>query len=367
MSKEKLFVLNMLKEGKINEEEALRLLEAMGENFDTSSEDLGAEEKFKELEGSLSEKISKFVETIASKTSEALQNVNLDDLSFDDFTFAPGSRYKSRTDRSKSLEITEVESPSLKVNSENGNILLNVWDNTFIEVRASVSYDEKLVDPSEDFFTMENHEGEIVIEVAKLTSARNAFDIHFEINIPRRQYKRINISSVNGHIELGPVEAEELNVSTSNGRINGTGFEVDRADLSGTNSRVDLFDVLGKDLRVNVKNGKVSASSIGVEDIDINTTNGSINIRDILADTKRIHGASTNGSIRFYIGSYLRGVKVELEKLNAYSPKVKLSERFASVVQGNGELTAYSEGFDEEAEGNLIISASTINGSLRVE
>lgn len=77
MSKEKLLVLQMLKEGKISEEEALKLLEAMGEDKNTKK-NIG-ENKFKFLEDDFVSKITDSIASIGRRTQEAIQKINIEE------------------------------------------------------------------------------------------------------------------------------------------------------------------------------------------------------------------------------------------------------------------------------------------------
>lgn len=105
MSKEKLLVLQMLKEGKISEEEALKLLEAMGEDKNTKK-NIG-ENKFKFLEDDFVSKITDSIASIGRRTQEAIQKINIEETISDiGSTF---SKFKGKTEQVFDYDLERVE------------------------------------------------------------------------------------------------------------------------------------------------------------------------------------------------------------------------------------------------------------------
>ncbi len=362
MSEEKLLVLNMLKEGKISEEEALRLLEAMGEDKGLGEEE---ENKFRDFEENVVGKITSSLEKLFKKTSETIQNID-----FEDFNIGFGTssgRFKSRTEKSQSLEISEVENPHLKINIRNGRIQMYPWDNEFIECRAKINYDEKLVGLDHEFFVLKKEDRDIIIEPVYHIGGSQPFELNLEVSIPRRFFESMNISTTNGSVEVGLVETNYLEIESTNGKLMLNSNSAEKTVLNTTNAKIEIVDHSGKELHVTSTNGKIVLNGLYVKETEIKTTNGSVSVQDISNLCSKLSTYTTNGSIRIGIGSFVRGVKVEFNKMNKHTSKVNLSDRFTSIVQEGKDVIAYTEGFTEEAEDSLRLYGSTVNGSINVE
>lgn len=122
MSKEKLLVLQMLKEGKISEEEALKLLEAMGEDKNTKK-NIG-ENKFKFLEDDFVSKITDSIASIGRRTQEAIQKINIEETISDiGSTF---SKFKGKTEQVFDYDLEKSgDVDSIEVENYNGKITIH--------------------------------------------------------------------------------------------------------------------------------------------------------------------------------------------------------------------------------------------------
>lgn len=362
MSKEKLLVLNMLKEGKISEEEALRLLEAMGETKDVGED---SENKFKDFEENVVSKITNSLEKLFKKTSETIQNIDLEDFNIG---FGPSyGRYKSKIEKSQSLEIAEIENPKLKIENINGRIEIYPWDNSFIDCIAKIYYDEKLLGPNHEFFKLEKIENEISIRPIFHSGGSQPFELNLQVSVPRRYYESLMVKSVNGGVDAGILDLGYLELETTNGKITLNSMSAEKSVIETKNAKVEIIDHNGKALSITNTNGKVIITGLYVNETEVKTINGSIAVQDISNVASKVATYTTNGSIRVGIGSYVRGVKAQYEKMNKYSTKVVLSDRFTSIVQDGKDVIGYTEGFTEEAEDSLRLFGSTVNGSINVE
>ncbi|MDO5717816.1 MAG: DUF4097 family beta strand repeat-containing protein [Tissierellia bacterium] len=363
MSKEKLLVLNMLKEGKITEEEALRLLEAMGE-----SESEEEDKKFKDFEDNLENivgKVTSSVEKIMKKTTETIQNMDFEDLHL---VFVGNSgKYKAKTEQAKTMEISEIENPIFRLSNKNGRVQIYPWDNDFIECRSKINYDSKLLGPDHEFFTLKKEDRDIIVNPNYHAGGSQPFELNMQIAVPRRFFEAFHISTTNGSIEASLLDSKYMEVNTVNGKIILNSNTAEDSNFSAMNAKIEVLDHTGKNMKITNTNGKVVVNGLYVEDTEITTTNGNIILQEISNMARRISTISTNGSIRIAIGDFVRGVKVDFQKVNKYTTKVNLSDRFTSVLQGNKDVIAYTEGFNEEDMDSLSIKGSTVNGSVIVE
>lgn len=358
MSKEKLFVLNMLKEGKITEEEALSLLQAMGED----SEEKGIGEDFDKFAG----KLSSAVEAIIRKTTETISNIDLDDINFNigsNFNFG---KFRSKTDKSKSLELSDIEKLDLEVENNSGNINISPWDNSFMEVKAQIAYDDKQVSPSDEFFSLELEEDKIKVGPVFENYSNQPFKMDLAISLPRRKFEMIKLSGVSGNINLSSLESDKLELRTQVGDVELSKLIVREGEISATTSKVDLLDFKGELLKVNTTNGRITVDGIDAKEGDFTTVNGPVRIRKIGKETEKLDVECTNGSVKIYTDGHLNGIKALIKRTNAFTSKTVLSDKFTSVVQGANEVSAYTENYQEDGEGQLLIQGLTVNGSFEI-
>lgn len=360
MSKEKLMILNMLKEGKITEEEALKLLEAIGESSDKTADD-----KFNDLEENVINRIANSLERFVKKTTDTISNIDFEEWAAP--IGAAVSKYRARTEGAISLEIGEMENPVLNVNNKDGRIQIYTWDNAFIDCKGKISYDDKLISPDHEFFSMKKEGNEIHIYPNLPQSGAQPFELNLQIAVPKKHFGAVKLNTTNGAMEVNQIEAGYVEMNSTNGRLNLFNASVDEAVLEATNAKIEVVDLEGKKLSAKTMNGKIALNGLYVEEAQAESTNGSIAVADISNSLKRLTTTTVNGSIRINIANFVRAVKADFSKINKYTTKVNLSNRFASIVQGNNEVTAYTDGFNEEDQDALRIEGSTVNGSINVE
>ncbi|MDO5726078.1 MAG: DUF4097 family beta strand repeat-containing protein [Tissierellia bacterium] len=357
MSDEKRMILNMLKEGKITEDEAIKLLDAVGER---ETEKMN----FSEMGSDLAKKIMNSVEKVLKKTGETISNIDFEEIGQ---SFQSGTKYSARIEKTATVNLEGTEKPNIKLKNINGRIHVFQWDNDYIELRSKISFDDKLLRDDYEFIKAEKVGDKITIRSNLVDNRRQPFIAHMSIAFPRRPYKDFEVSTVNGAIEINFIEADELEASSVNGRITLNSVRAKEQKYKSTNGTIAINEAEGKEIDAKTVNGKISAHGIYVGEFDAKVTNGSIYIGDISEATKDISLKTTNGSIDVDITDFTRPIKVELKRNSKHSSKINLSPRFTSILTEDRYINAFTEGYSDAHENRLHIEGVTANGSIAID
>lgn len=347
MQDERKLILNMVKDGKISEDEALRLLEA-----------LEKPKKETDIEESAKTIASRFISGIDSalrKTTDVIQGLDINDWSL-----SLGSN-KEKTE--KIFKNPFNSKKDLKIENYNGNIQLYSWENDYIETRASISYDMRKLDPNYDFLLVEENDDCLVIK-SNHTRLNNKFECRLSIAIPRTMEKSLSITSVNGSIELNFINTSDLNLKTTNGNISLNAISSPKSSIKTIQGNISLTDFEGDEIGINTTNGSISAVDLAANTLDAQTINGQVKIAGPSPKVENIKLASVNGSISFHDLNFTRPIKGWF-KSSSYDSYKDLSEVFAKVEKNNRIFEATSSTYSDEAENPLLIDTSTVNGRIR--
>ena len=311
----------MLSEGKINADEADRLLRIINQSQNTSSGTI-TESESQHHRGH--ERVSVIVESDA----DAEQSHTRDD------TFAVG------------------ESPKLIVNSENGRIVVNAGDDGEICVQA------RLRNPSRINYHV-TQDGDTVRVEARQKGKASLFgflglNMGVEITVTTPRNTNVELNSSNGRIELTGVENSGI-LQTSNGRIS---MEDVKGDFEATtsNSRIELHDADGS-ATLRTSNGHVVMESVK-GDFNAQTSNGSISFSGEMTPGGDNQMKTSNGRVRVKLQG-TPSLKIDATTSNG-SITSSLSNMAASVEEKNRLVGTIGDG-----EAQLVIQTS--NGSISIE
>ncbi|MGO1477863.1 hypothetical protein, partial [Senegalia sp. (in: firmicutes)] len=155
MNEEKMIILRMLKEGKINEDEASKLLDAIYNkdksednsktNFKSNNKDW--QKDFDNTINKLENGLNKFGEKFGEKMDKIGKEINEDSDSFADKIMSSFNsfidkdlndilgRYEIKKETLE-LEIDDIENLQLDIKGINGDININPWSKDYIYVEA---------------------------------------------------------------------------------------------------------------------------------------------------------------------------------------------------------------------------------------
>lgn len=340
MKEERLLILSMLKEGKINVEEATELLEALESNKTDSTNT-----KDKDFKDDKHKRLSHMTfEEIGSDIGNAISNM-FDGLK--DITGSFGFNFNSETITFDLEEdLSSIENPILDLKSINGSINLNKWQKDNISIKVTCEYKNGLLDNNVDFY-------KFYLEGDKLVFTpifNKDISIKLDVFLPNKEYKEITLNTTNGRIQLQDINIDKLNAITTNGSIN-------------------INRVKGDEIYLSTKNGRIEALDISAEVIDLSTSNGRIicNHADINKATN-VRLSTSNGSITSNLNGLVKGAYFDLDtfmgSVNLELPDM-ISINREQGFSGNKRIIAHNPNYDENGD-NLQYNVSTSNGSIRI-
>lgn len=392
-SEEKVKVLNMVKEGKLTAEEAIKLLEALDEN---EAKGDYQQSSAKQKQNEYTDEINKMKDRLHGWKKEFKDNFNQKDFdkAVEEITVKAekiGKNVASATlgvtDRildyvesfvgtnvfnafgalnviEKTYEAPVIEGDSLDLQALNGNIIVKKHLDSTIVIKARVRSANNDIDALQTFSSIDGHTSLKQNHISNMS-------VSLEVFIPQLKFSSIKLSAANGKIYVEDAMGEKLEVSTTNGHIDLMGVTSDKMSLRSRNGKINASYVIAKDIEMlttnapvdikHVKAGKLKAETkngrIGIENVqniegvdevqvELKTTNSpvKINFNDMEPRGYKIKGRTTNGNINVLIPQLtyhnvnragIGGSFVEAESLNYSS---MLEKVFISAESSNGSI-----------------------------
>lgn len=392
MTEEKKLILKMLKEGKINEDEALKLLEAIKDSkFESTSKDtsrLNFDTKdFEKKIEKFAQNMASGVESIVQKASEKIRNIQLDydfDMSYGGDSIISFSNMKSKLNKEYSIEVEEEKPLSLDINNFNGHTKLKPWDKNEILIKAEINYNDRYVDEDYEFVKYYFDNNLLYIKADSREVKKEAFSVNMDIFVPSRKYESFNLSSVNGRIELEELNIDELTSRTVNGgfglrniessylqakTVNG-GIELDKvkskdSELESVNGRIEIMDVEGDNLEAQTVNAKISLKEINYKNIELKTVNAKISLEGDFNQSSFIKIKTVNGTVNIESKSFENSSRIKCHASERVLDRINLPDNFKTVTRSRRELVA--ESFDySESEEKLEVEIKIQNGKINL-
>lgn len=324
MNEEKQMILEMLKEGKINVDEASELLEAVGSDKSNKNED------------SLIDKLSSSLEKVIKKTSETIANIDIESVT------KPNNIYNINSISFENETKIDDEINTIEVDLINGDISIERAHDNFITLKQKVYFKEKTQEVT-DYILINVEEGKLSVKVnpeyknlhasakIKLLLGSNIYDdlsintVNSEVEVYDVDFTKSFIESVNGRISLinsaGDVEVNNVNgkieIKNTNGRL----------DVDNVNGPIYLTNVSGSETTVTVVNGSVRVDGINSEKLNVNSQSGFIRVAR-LSEISEISLNSGHGSIVVDTEGYDGEVSAVIKSTNH-----SISDKFKNKIQ----------------------------------
>lgn len=424
MSDERIMILRMLKEGKITEEEAAKLLDVLDntsnlnesmdkkspsnennnweEDFETKIDKLGTklEKKFDKFGENFGEKIGKMSENFsegAGSLTDKVMDIVDSFMEKGDFANILGN-YETKNETLE-LEINDLENPILDIKSINGNISLNPWSKDHIFVKAVCHLKKNKVSTDQKIMDLRKSGNRIILEPLFDSN----IGVKLDISVPLKDYNEIKILTTNGKINIYDLSTKNLSSNTTNGTITLNDITTKNSiNLTTKNGRIILKDVnsskinaITKNAAINLedivanegilvsKNGKIVGKDLEVTTIDANTTNapiriedsnifyligktsnGKIDLNDLTVDSlKEVRLTTSNSGIYINLDNIIRDYKVEATTTNS-NIDLNLPQLVYDLNDKNINIKAHKEGFNNDDA--ILFYLNTTNGNIKV-
>lgn len=304
MNEEKQMILEMLKEGKINVEEASELLEAVGSD------------KVNKDEESIIDKLSSSLEKVIKKTSQTISNIDFDSMT------NPNNIYRINSVSVENETKIDDEVKEIEVNLINGDIEIERAQDNFVLIKEKIYFKEKTEEVS-DYILTNVEDGKLSIKV-------------------NPEYKNYH-ASANLIISLGSSVYDSLSINTVNGEVEVGGVDFTKTILESVNARISLENSAG-DVDIDNVNGKIEIKNTNGR-LDVDNVNGSIYLTNVSGSEANI--SAVNGSVRY------EGVNTEKLTVNSQSGSIRI-----------GKLSNVSEISLNSGFGTLIVDTEDYKGDV---
>ena len=351
---EKEMINQMLKEGKISQQEADKLLAALKqsygldsdekiEDYQSQKEDDGSRSfKKKSRENDEDSKISKMIRENIEHTVNNSTGIIEEIKSLFNGFFGAGYDFVD-TYRGE----FSTETPLIDLNNTNGKIKIKTWekDDYKLDLNYSISANDETEAEKikEDILNLTDEGDRLILNIGNKTGHRISVDIF--LSLPENIVYDTNIESTNGKIRVKELQCKGLRVNTKNGKMTLQNVRGTNTKVIGTNGKI-YFNGISDEVFLKTTNGKIKADLYhGNMNLELKTTNGSQEV-NIPTDTE------------FYIDSKVKmgSIGIALENINWVKEKEKVVKKHYIVNSKN---------WNEEKDG-IKVKARTTNGSINV-
>lgn len=353
MNDERFMILSMLESGKITNEEAAKLLDALDVteetntfkinldkgvtkdkttkkvNEDTTTENTNDDtndeftknkskksfnweatfsnftkfknfDNFDKLGEEINSKIEVFTENIAENANSLAEGATsfankllgkLDDFisTEGDFIFGP---YKEKYQEI----IKKIENPTstiLDFTAVNGIITIKTWQEDFIKIDAKCKHKEDISVP-DDFYEVSEIDNRFVV-YPKLTKN---LSMHLDIMIPDEVFDEIYVNNTNNKIRLNTTKANKLVCRNKNSSIQLNGCSSDKADIFTKNSSIIIDHCRIDELEGSTTNASIKCLNSVIERGNLISSNASVLCEQLTSEVLSI--ITSNGTIKLY-------------------------------------------------------------------
>ena len=328
MQNERKRILAMLENGTITTEEALTLLETLGQTAhednatgtkQTTEDAQKTEEQYSEHKQT---KADPFEKTEPHAEHKESGHPSMDEFLEDlrkDFTNV-GDRFmqfmQTAVQKVKSFDFespfgnavtfthsiakpaTEIE--EIIIDIDNGKLTIHTDETEDIRADFTVKMynsesEEKAKSDFLDKLLFVNDEGKI-----RISSDLKMVQVNVELFIPKKEYARISARLLNGSFKMRDAAAETVRVKTANGKIEIAGLAFKTGEFETVNGSIGLTGMTGASIEAETLNGRVYIDG-AVKDVEAQSLNGHVVVTTTDRAAEKIDAKTMSGSVEIYI------------------------------------------------------------------
>jgi len=398
-SEEKILILKMLEQGKINSEEAARLIEAVeGTSKSAQSSGTSYSSAKQQKKINFSDEVSKVKEKLNDWKRDFKNSYNQTDFDRMIEEFSAKAEKVGRTLATTTLGIADkivdfvssfvdtnsfnifgkyqavektfdvaniTEGMNLEVQGVNGNILVKKHSDDKVIIKSTIRSPHNNAD---DLLVFNEGEGNVSV---KTTKDEN-ISVSYEIFLPTVKFNTINLKTKNGKIYVEDSIAETFEAQTSNSNIELMGVNSDKINVTTRNAKIQLGYIIGKNIDINTVNSLIDIKHVKTQNINAVSKNGRIFIENV-------HNYKGCSDINMNLKTSHAGIKVNMNDMEKRGYKIKAQTTNADINLLIPEITykniskqlassfveAESSGY-EGYEYKVNIVADTQNGDIEI-
>ena len=310
ISEERMMILKMLQEGRINSEEAAKLLEALEtkqapshsghrsegfrapkppqhnyydevakvrERINEWRRDLSKnynQNDFDKLVDEFSEKAEKFGKNVATAAFGAADKV----VDFIGSIVDTGAFniFGSFATVEKTFEAEVAEGTSLELQATNGPIIVKKHQEGKILVKAKIRSSQA---NAENAIAFLNNNGTVSVKLANPDTFN--LSVSYEVFVPAVKLNKLVLETKNGKINVEDTLSEEFVSVTKNGAIDLTGVNGSKVTADTKNAKITVSYLIGKDININTQNAAIDIKNLKTGKAIVSSTNGKITLENL--------------------------------------------------------------------------------------
>ncbi len=327
LSEEKMMILKMLQEGRINSDEAARLLEALesgksqgsgtGSSYSRPNTPPGGgsasagrqhnqyrqgpQHSYYDEVARLRERINEWRRDISKNINQKNFDKMVDDISakaekigkdvasvtygvVDKVVDFVGSFVETGAFNifgscvlvEKTFDAPAIAGSSLNVQATNGQINIKKYQEDKILIKAKIRTPQS---DSDEALVFTNENNEITVRLAK-PDAYN-LSVSYDIYIPAVKLNKIFLETKNSKISVEDTLSNEFIANTKNGAIELTGVTSGKLTAATRNAKITANYLIGSDVNTFTSNAMIEMKNLKVEKLTADTFNGKIMLENI--------------------------------------------------------------------------------------
>ena len=406
VSEERMMILKMLQEGRINSEEAAKLLEALDNNQSQAQGPFGGGSRFEGFKSpkmpqhNYYDEVARVRERINDWRREINKNYNqkdfdkmVDELSAKAEKFGKdvtnvaigvadkvvdfvGSMVDTGTFNffgscvlvEKTYEAAAAEGISLELQAANGQITVKKHDENRILIKAKIRTPQE---NAETALSFADENGTVSLKLAKPDTFN--LSVAYDVFVPAVRLNRLVLETKNSKIYVEDTVSAEFTSVTKNGGIDLTGVTSDKIFVDTKNGKVDVNYLIGTEIAINTKNAGIEVKNLKAVKAEVATQNGKILVENVQslddANTVDLTLKTKNADIKANMNdSEEKGYRVNAQTsnggINLLIPNLLYRNAFRAEGP-NKQAEAETENYSNATQ-KVNIYAETQNGYIEV-
>ncbi|SIT91223.1 DUF4097 family beta strand repeat-containing protein [Edaphobacillus lindanitolerans] len=333
MKDERSRILDMLEQGTISADEALRLLEKFENNREAAADSHPQPEKEEPAAGSTPEPDNvrgDFNEGQAEEFEQEQRGGNrqgrpasMDEFLEDvrrDFTVF-GSRFmefmQTAVDKVKTFDIEKpfgepvTFSQTFVKSAEGIEEIIADLSLGSLEIRVSDSEEFRAECEVKAYRAEDEEEAKrefverflFVTDGGKLriSSDRKITQVNIVLHVPEAQYHKLSVRLLSGAFRAeDELTADQIRVRAANGKIDAAGLHFKEAEFETANGTIRVRDAHGEKIEAETMNGKIDIDGM-LKDIDARSVNGHVVVTTRDAEAYKIEAGAVSGAVEIYV------------------------------------------------------------------
>ncbi|MFJ7935508.1 DUF4097 family beta strand repeat-containing protein [Sporosarcina sp. NPDC096371] len=397
MQNERKRILAMLENGTITTDEALTLLETLGQ---TQQKEKPTETVQASEEVTLSKKEPAEQQQQQQQQTDQQQSTEQDftfeeksekEPSMDDFLDDLRKDFSNVGDRFMQFMQTAVQKvKSFDFDSPFGNGITFVHaqtkpaddvDEVIIDIdngKVTIHHDE--VDEIRAEFTVKTYNGDseekakadfldkllFVNDEGKIRIASDLkmVQVNVDLFLPKKDYARISARLLNGTFKMRDAVAETVRVKTANGKIEIAGLSFKEGEFETVNGAINLNNVKGNSIEAETLNGRVYIDG-AVKDVEAHSLNGHVVVTTTDPEATKIDAKTMSGSVEIYIpkdlalsgeiSTNMGRLDLQLDDINRTAEQEQLLQRSIRFTKDADENSKTLHIWGEAKTGSVLV------------